>query len=73
MTNEELRDALLSEHPIICNGIVYSNVSAIIYRKYKDGIRVQAELLDTNLNSVTIARPDKISLYINEGAEKYAG
>lgn len=64
MTNEELRAALLSCEPVICNGIVYSRVSAVIYRRNgSGGIRLQAELLDKNANSVTIAAPDRVSIY----------
>lgn len=64
MNNEDLRAALLSGEPVICKGIVYSCVSAIIYRKNKKGgVYMQAELADKNSNSVTITAPDRVETF----------
>lgn len=65
MTNDELKEALLSEQPVESGGIVYQCVSAIIYRKTKAkdgvGIKVTAELLDRTGHSVSIAEPARIT------------
>lgn len=64
MTNEELRAALLSGEQVQSGGITYTCVSAIIYRKGgKGGVHIQAELADKSGNSVTIAAPDRVSIY----------
>lgn len=64
MNNEDLRAALLSGEPVIYKGIIYSCVSAIIYRKNKKGgVYMQVELADKNGNSVTIAAPDRIKRF----------
>lgn len=60
MTSAELKEALMTEEPVVCNGIEYRCVSAIIYRKHGGGFMVRAELLDKNKNSVTIAEPHKV-------------
>lgn len=59
MTNAELKDAMMAEEPVICGGIEYKCISALIYRKSESGsgVRVQAELLDKSKNSVSIADP----------------
>ena len=62
MTNEELKNALLTKCPISWNGIDYSHVSAIIYRLDDKGkIKVSAELMDKNNHSVTIADAAKVT------------
>ena len=59
MTNEELKQALTEGCRIIAKlpllgSIEYAYISAIVYRKSESGrIRVRAELMDKNLNSVT--------------------
>lgn len=64
MNNEDLRAALLSGEPVVCKGIVYSCVSAIIYRKNKKGgVYMQVELADKNGNSVTIVAPNRIKRF----------
>lgn len=62
MTNEELKEAFLSGQPVESGGIVYSCISAIIYRKDKSGIYVTAELLDKCGHSVSIAEPARIRM-----------
>lgn len=57
MTNTELKEAMMAEEPVVCNGIEYKCISAIIYRKNGNGITVQAELLDKTMHSVSIASP----------------
>lgn len=61
MTNEELKEALLQRFPVVCRGITYDHISAIIYRATNGRIVVTAELMDKNGNSVTIAAPKNIS------------
>ena len=60
MTNTELKDVLMAGEPVTCNDIEYKCVSAVIYRNEGGKLRIQAELLDRNANSVSIASPDKI-------------
>lgn len=61
MKNAELKEILMSQEPVIYNGIEYKRVSAIIYRNEGGKLYVQAELLDKNANSVSIASPDRIA------------
>lgn len=61
MTNEQLKDALFSGKPVEHDGIEYKRISALIYRKNKDGgLRIQVELEDIKTHSVTIAEPAKV-------------
>jgi hypothetical protein len=61
MDNNELKEALMSGSPVTHNGIPYKCVSAIIYRKRKDGkIHVEAELQSRDTNSISICDPRKI-------------
>lgn len=62
MTNQDLKDALLSKNPVRYNGIEYTAVSAIIYRSSGKNIVVTAELLDKNENCVVIAPAGKVEL-----------
>lgn len=62
MTAEEMKLALLEGSPAIYNGIRYDRITAIIYRKSKKGIAIRLELLDKNNNSVTIARPERVTI-----------
>lgn len=62
MNGQELKEALMQESAVVFNGIKYSKVSGIIYRKVGNGVAVSAELLDRNRNSVVIAASDKIRL-----------
>ena len=56
MTNEEAKTALFKRHPVVCNGIEYLYVTAIIYRTDKNNnLAIYAEMLDKNKRSVTIA------------------
>ena len=55
MTNNELKDALMSEYPVKHNGIAYKKVNAVIYRNSKGKLHITAELLDKSGRSVTIA------------------
>jgi len=61
MTNAELKEALEQEYPVICKGVKYARVSAIIYRKGNGRIVVSAELLDKGGKSVTIAAARNVS------------
>lgn len=57
MTNEEIKEAFSSQSPVICGGIEYARISAIIYRHDTKGkFIISAELQDKRTNSVTIAR-----------------
>lgn len=61
MTNEEAKQAFFDGVPVMCNGIFYINISAIIYRLDRDRkLIVSAELQDKNKNSITIARVQDI-------------
>ena len=54
MTNEEAKNAFLSGVAVKCKGIRYKCISAIIYRKDKNGnVLVSAEMIEAH--SVTIA------------------
>jgi hypothetical protein len=61
MNHAELKEALMTEEPVIYCGIEFKRVSAIIYRNDGKKTFIQAELLDKNLNSVSIAMPGRIS------------
>lgn len=57
MTSDEAKKCLYSRKEVVCNGITYERMTAIIYRlDERDNIIVSAELLDKNRNSVTIAQ-----------------
>ena len=57
MTNDEAKTALINRTPVTYNGILYSYISAIIYRyDTSNNLIVSAELLDKNKRSVTIAQ-----------------
>lgn len=60
MTNEELKAALFSGCPVEHNGIVYKCVSGIIYRNKGGKLDISAELMDKNLNSVSIVNPARV-------------
>lgn len=79
MTNSELKAALLSQEPVILISkrhameIPYKCVSAIRYVVGSDGqIQVQAELLDYNDNSVTIARAEDVKSKEDDNANTKA-
>lgn len=58
MTNEELKEALMSECEVKHKGIIYKCVSAIIYRNRNGKIDISAELIDKAQNkSVSIVDP----------------
>ena len=65
MTNDEAKTALLKRTPVVCNGIEYLCISAIIYRYDKhDNLIISAELKDKNKNSLTYAQiKDVITTY----------
>jgi hypothetical protein len=60
LTGNELKDALLSEEPVIYGDVEYKCVSGIVYRKDEDKISIQAELMDKNNNSVSIVDPHRL-------------
>lgn len=57
MTSEEAKKCLMTRQEVMCNGLNYERISAIIYRlDERDNIVISAELLDKNRNSVTVAQ-----------------
>ena len=63
MTNEEAKEAFFSGVAVKSQGIRYKCISAIIYRKDKDGkLIVSAEMLDNSGNSRTVARTQDIEV-----------
>ncbi len=65
MNNEELKDALFGGYPVMVNlpqygEIEYKCVSHIIYGVENGKLRITAEVLDKNRNSVTIVDPKYI-------------
>lgn len=66
MSNEELKEALINQRPIIARipltgEIEYAYVSAIIYRRNeRGGVEVSAEIMDKCLHSVTTIDPKHI-------------
>lgn len=64
MTSTEAKDALLSRMPVKYNGIIYSHISAIIYRLGEQNeITVSVELYDKSGNCVVIAKPKDVTTY----------
>lgn len=61
MTGAEVKAAFMDGCPVSYSGIEYLGISALIYRRGPDEIYIQVELLDKTRNSVTIARPDRIT------------
>lgn len=66
MSNEELKEALINQRPIIASlpslgEIEYAYVSAIIYRRNeRGGVDITAEIMDKCLHSVTRIDPKYI-------------
>lgn len=60
MTNDELKDALLSKKPVRYNGIVYSHVHEIKYQNPSGKIVVSAGLMDKNQNCIVYAPVKKV-------------
>lgn len=60
MTNEELKEVMMSGEPVTLRGMTFAYISAIIYRKSDSGMYIQAELMDKNKNCVVLARPIEI-------------
>lgn len=63
MTVDEAKAAYYAETPVVCKGIKYERISALIYRKPK-GERpcLELELYDKCGHSVTIAKPNKVNV-----------
>jgi len=61
MDKNEIKVAFLEGVPVIAGGIEYARISALIYRMHAGKVITQAELLDKNGNSVTIAQPEKVT------------
>lgn len=57
MTNEELKEALMSGCEVKYQNITFKCVYGIIYRNKDGKIDVSAELMDKNNNSVCIVDP----------------
>ncbi len=72
MTRDELKAAFLEQCPVMCDGIIYQRVSALIYRKIPGVSKfiVQGELLDRSGHSVTIAGPRQIERVDAQTSEK---
>ena len=63
MTSDEAKVALRDRTPVVCGGIEYKYISAIIYRYNDKGqFLISAELLDKRKNSVTVARMEDVKL-----------
>lgn len=62
MTKTALKDAFQHSLPVVSGGIRYKRVNALIDRRIKNTVVLQAELLDMNENSVTIAQAERIEL-----------
>lgn len=61
MSNDELKQALMSQCEVTHKGIIYKCVSAIIYRNKNGKIEVSAELTDRKQNkSVSIVDPKHV-------------
>ena len=60
MTGAEMKKALLDRTPVVCKGIEYACLTAIIYRAEGQNIAVSGEMRDKNCSSVTIARATDI-------------
>ena len=62
MSINEAKASYYAETPVICRGIKYERISALIYRKPK-GERpyLELELYDKRGHSVTITTPDKVN------------
>lgn len=57
MTNDEAKEAFRNRTPVYYNDVLYTKISAIIYRYDPYGnLLVSAELLDRCGNSVVIVR-----------------
>lgn len=67
MTNAELKEALLSGAPVVCGGIRYQKLTAIVYRAVSGKILISGELLDGNGNCVVYAPARNIELYEGDG------
>ena len=64
MTIDELKTAFAIEKPVVFRGMTFKCISAIIWRKDKEGKRIfQAELQDERANCVVIADPDRVEFY----------
>lgn len=71
MTNEELKTALLTQVPVMHDGIEYKCVSGILYRKNPEGgIRIEAELMDRCRHSVSIVYPESVRFVESGKGEK---
>lgn len=63
MTNEEAKQALINQLPVIHNGIEYVKLTAIIYRRNMYGdIIISGEMLDKCGTCVVIAEVKNILL-----------
>lgn len=74
METVDLLSAMLEKVPFIYNGIIYSRISAVIFREKNNEVTIQVELEDKNKNSVTIASAARVNrlgdAYEPEDAEK---
>lgn len=63
MTNEELKEALFSGAPVVCDGIRYQKITAIVYRVVNKELFISGELLDGNGNCVVYAPARRIEYF----------
>lgn len=75
MTNEELKEALFTQSPVVAilptyGEIEYDRVSAIIYRVINGKLTISAELFDASGHSVTIAAAEAVRLKTPNTAKK---
>jgi hypothetical protein len=61
MNNEEIRAAFREGVPVVAGGIEYAYISALIFRRHAGQVIAQVELMDKTRNSVTIARPERVT------------
>lgn len=68
LTNEEAKKLLFEETPVLFRGSEYLKINALIYRRYKQGVRTSAEILDKNRKCIVVA---PIEWLDKGGSEKY--
>lgn len=66
MTDAEVRAAFQSGAPVryldFRGGIEYDHISAVIFRRGENGLKMTAELSDRYGRSVLVAKPENIEL-----------
>lgn len=68
LENFAIIDGMLNNHPVICNGINYGCISAVIFRNRACAVKklpspiLQAELMSKNRGCVVIASPKEVKI-----------